>query len=67
MRAYIFGGLFDSGGKIDKRDYLGAMIASQNDSSQVRELLKGALTDCVDDREIFMKGVDYSYYYEQED
>lgn len=53
--------------KIDKRDYLDAMIASQTDSSRIRELLKGALTDRIDDREIFMKGIDYSYYYEQED
>ena len=53
--------------KIDKKDYLDAMIASQTDSSHIRELLKGALTDRIDDREIFMKGIDYSYYYEQED
>ena len=53
--------------KIDKRDYLDAMIASQTDSSRIRELLKGALTDRINDREIFMKGIDYSYYYEQED
>lgn len=53
--------------KIDKRDHLDAMIASQTDSSRIRELLKGALTDRIDDREIFMKGIDYSYYYEQED
>ncbi len=53
--------------KIDKRDYLDAMIASQTDSSRIRELLKGALTDRIDDREIFMKGIDYSYYYEQEE
>ena len=31
------------------------------------DLLQGALTDRIDDREIFMKGIDYSYYYEQED
>ena len=36
-------------------------------SSRIHELLKGALTDKIDDREIFMKGVDYSYYYEQEE
>ena len=53
--------------KIDKRDYLDAMIASQTDSSRIRELLKGALTDRINAREIFMKGIDYSYYYEQED
>ena len=53
--------------KIDKREYLDAMIASHSDSSRIRELLKQALTDRIDDRELFMKGIDYSYYYEQED
>ena len=53
--------------KIDKKDYLYAMITSHTDSSRIYELLKGALTDKIDDREIFMKGIDYSYYYEQEE
>ena len=53
--------------KIDKKDYLDAMIASHTDSTRIRELLKQAMTDKIDDREIFMKGIDYSYYYEQED
>ena len=53
--------------KIDKKDYLNAMIASHTDSTSIRELLKQAMTDKIDDREIFMKGIDYSYYYEQED
>lgn len=53
--------------KIDKREYLDAMIASHTDSSRIRELLKLALTDRIEDREIFMKGIDYSYYYEQEE
>ena len=52
--------------KIDKNDYLSAMVESQMDSSRIRLLLKQALTDEIDDREIFMKGIDYSYYYEQE-
>lgn len=52
--------------KIDKNDYLSAMVESQMDSSKIRMLLKQALTDRIDDREIFMKGIDYSYYYEQE-
>lgn len=51
--------------KIDKKEYLDAMIASHTDSSRIRELLRQALTDRIDDREIFMKGIDYSYYYEQ--
>ena len=53
--------------KINKKDYLEAMIASHTDSTRIRELLQTAMTDRIDDREIFMKGIDYSYYYEQED
>lgn len=53
--------------KINKNDYLSAMIESQMDSTKIRDLLKQAMTDKIDDREIFMKGIDYSYYYEQED
>ena len=53
--------------KIDKKDYLDAMIESHMDSTKIRALLKQAMTDKIDDREIFMKGIDYSYYYEQED
>ena len=36
------------------------------DSSAIRELLRGAMTDQINDREIFMKGIDYSYYYEEQ-
>lgn len=53
--------------KIDKKEYLDAMIASHTDSSSIRALLKDALTDKINDRETFMKGIDYSYYYEQEE
>ncbi len=53
--------------KIDKQDYLQAMRKSPIDDSDIRRLLRGALTNKIDDREIFMKGIDYSYYYEQED
>ena len=42
------------------------MIASAVSSDKTRALLQQALTDKIDDREIFMKGIDYSYYYEQE-
>ena len=52
--------------KIDKNEYLSAMVESQTDSSHIRSLLEQALTNQIDDREIFMKGIDYSYYYEQE-
>ena len=53
--------------KIDKKEYLDAMHRSATDASRIKALLAQALTDRIDDREIFMKGIDYSYYYEQED
>ena len=53
--------------KIDKKKYLAAMRQSTTDATAIKALLKNALTDKIDDREIFMKGIDYSYYYEQED
>lgn len=53
--------------KIDKKKYLNAMRRSVTDSSRIKSLLKPALTDRIADREIFMKGIDYSYYYEQEE
>lgn len=51
--------------RIDKYDYLSAMERSVADSTDIKKLLREALTDKVDDREIFMKGIDYSYYYEE--
>ena len=53
--------------KIDKKAYLNAMHASTTDSKPIKSLLKQALTDQIADRELFMKGIDYSYYYEQEE
>ena len=53
--------------QIGKNDYLNAMIVSHTDSRRIRMLLQEALTDQVDSRETFMKGIDYSYYYEQTD
>lgn len=53
--------------KIDKKSYLEAMHRSTTDASAIKALLRGTMTDKIDDREIFMKGIDYSYYYEQED
>ena len=53
--------------KIDKKEYLAAMRQSTTDARAIKALLKSALTDKIDDREIFMKGIDYSYYYEQTD
>lgn len=51
--------------KIDKNDYLNAMRKSHNDSTKIKSLLKSALTNKIHDRETFMKGIDYSYYYEE--
>jgi cell filamentation protein len=52
---------------IDKKDYLAAMKKSVANPSQIKTLLQAALTGRIHDREMFMKGIDYSYYYEQED
>ena len=51
--------------KIDKNEYLSAMRESVSDSTHLKTLVKSALTNQIDDREMFMKGIDYSYYYEQ--
>ena len=53
--------------QIDKKAYLQAMRHSTTDSAMIRELLRSAMTDQINDREMFMKGIDYSYYYEQEE
>ena len=50
--------------KIDKEDYLSAMIRSPIKDIEIKHLLKNALTDKINDREVFMKGIDVSYYYE---
>ena len=52
---------------IDKKDYLSAMRKSVSDPAQIYELIKNALTDDIYNREIIMKGIDYSYYYETEE
>lgn len=51
--------------QISKNDYMNAMIQSPTDSSRVKELLQNALTDDIHSREMYMKGIDYSYYYEE--
>lgn len=53
--------------KIDKSDYLNAMQRSPVNNLEIRELLRSALVDKIDDREVFMKGVEQSYYYEELD
>ncbi|MGN0880013.1 MAG: protein adenylyltransferase Fic [Oligosphaeraceae bacterium] len=53
--------------QVNKRAYLEAMTESPADSTKIRQLLRHALTDKIHDREMFMKGIDYSYYYESSD
>jgi len=53
--------------KINKKAYLNAVHASTTNSKPIKSLLKQALTNQITDRELFMKGIDYSYYYEQEE
>ena len=50
---------------IDKKEYLNAMTISPYDSKPIYNLLKDALTDNINNREVFIKGIDYSYYYEE--
>lgn len=52
--------------KINKKDYLLAMKISTTNANPIKALLLNALTEDIDSRELFMKGIDYSYYYEQE-
>lgn len=51
--------------RVDKWAYLEAMRRSVADASAIRNLLSKSLTNCTKDREVFMKGIDYSYYYEE--
>ena len=50
--------------RIGKKEYLDAMRQSPSDSAPLKALLSSALTDKIDDSEMFMKGIDQSYYYE---
>lgn len=50
--------------KVDKEDYLLAMERSPIKDIEIKHLLSAALTDDVDSREVYMKGIDHSYYYE---
>ncbi len=52
--------------KISKQDYMNAMMQSPTQSKLLKTLLETALTDKINDREMFMKGIDYSYYYEED-
>ena len=50
--------------KIDKSDYLSAMQRSPVNALEIKYLLKNALTDKINKSEVFMNGIDVSYYYE---
>lgn len=50
--------------QVDKEDYLLAMERSPIKDIEIKYILKNALTDKINDREMFMKGIDHSYYYE---
>lgn len=52
--------------QISKRDYMKAMMLSPTKGNPLKSLLKKALTNKINDREMFMKGIDYSYYYEED-
>lgn len=52
--------------KIGKTEYMNAMVKSSVNSNALKKLLKNALTTEINSREMFMKGIDYSYYYEEE-
>ena len=51
--------------QVSKKQYLDAMEQSPSDSTPIKTLLNAALTDKINDREMFVKGIDYSYYYEE--
>jgi cell filamentation protein len=53
--------------KIGKTEYMNAMVKSTADSTTLNRLIENALTDQIDSRAMFMKGIDYSYYYEEND
>lgn len=53
--------------QIDKNEYLSAMRESVSDSTHIKALVQPVLTTKIDDREMFMKGIDYSYYYGKND
>jgi cell filamentation protein len=53
--------------KISKQDYMNSMMLSPTNSDVLKTLLENSLTTKINDREMFMKGIDYSYYYEEDD
>lgn len=57
-------GLVVDWSRVDKEDYLLAMERSPVRDIEIKYVLRNALTDAVNDRELYMKGIDHSYYYE---
>ena len=53
--------------KISKQDYMNSMMLSPTRSDVLKKHLENALTNKINDREMFLKGIDYSYYYEEND
>ncbi len=53
--------------KISKRDYMNAKMLSPTNSNVLKALLERALTSKINDRDMFLKGIDYSYYYEEDE
>lgn len=51
--------------KIGKDEYMNAMIESPKESTKISNLLQNVLTNDIHSREMYMKGIDYSYYYEE--
>ena len=51
--------------KVGKHEYLSAMERSPVNDLELRVLLSAALTDAIEDRDVFMKGIEQSYYYEE--
>ena len=58
------GQVVDWSNTVDKEDYLLAMDRSPIKDVEIKVLLKAALTDEINSREVYMKGIDHSYYYE---
>jgi hypothetical protein len=51
--------------KLTKPDYMNVLVKSPVNSSSLKKLLKNGLTSEIDSRELYLKGIDYSYYYEE--
>ena len=64
IHKYLFEDIYDFAGKLRKEDYLLAMERSPIKDMEIKVLLKSALTDEINSREVYMKGIDHSYYYE---